>query len=122
MSFHPTNRSNRDLIINSIPWDPAIARKNPEVGEWVGKVESDRTVSPDSIYQITDTNHVTTSAKEFLKISSCRNPTLAKCGGEAQHLEKLGIWSPPGLPNVQSSTARGKTSRIGVFLVSLERS
>jgi hypothetical protein len=37
-------------------------------------------------------------------------------------LEKLGIWSPPGLPNVQSSTARGKTPRIGVFLVSLERS
>ncbi len=52
----------------------------------------------------------------------CRNPNLAKCGGEAQHLEKLGIWSPPGLPNVQSSTARPKTPRIGVFLVSLERS
>jgi hypothetical protein len=30
----------------------------------------------------------------------CRNPNLAKCGSEAQHLEKLGIWSPPGLPNV----------------------
>jgi hypothetical protein len=30
----------------------------------------------------------------------CRNPNLAKCGGEAQHLEKLGIWSSPGLPNV----------------------
>jgi hypothetical protein len=30
----------------------------------------------------------------------CRNPTLAKCGGEAQHLEKLRNWSPPGLPNV----------------------
>jgi hypothetical protein len=30
----------------------------------------------------------------------CRNPNLAKCGGEAQHLEKLGIWSPSGLPNV----------------------
>jgi hypothetical protein len=28
----------------------------------------------------------------------CRNPTFAKCGGEAQHLEKLRIWSPPGLP------------------------
>jgi hypothetical protein len=52
----------------------------------------------------------------------CRNPTLAKCGGEAQHLEKLGIWSPPGLSNVQSSTERGKTPRIWVFLVSLERS
>jgi hypothetical protein len=52
----------------------------------------------------------------------CRNPNLAKCGGEAQHLEKLGIWSPQGLPNVQSSTAGPKTPRIGVFLVSLERS
>jgi len=52
----------------------------------------------------------------------CHNPNLAKCGGEAQHLEKLGIWSPPGLPNVQSSTERGKKPRIGVFLVSLERS
>jgi hypothetical protein len=53
--------------------------------------------------------------------SYCRNPNLAKCGGEAQHLEKLGIWSPPRLLNVQSSTAGPKTPRIGVFLVSLER-
>jgi hypothetical protein len=51
-----------------------------------------------------------------------RNPTLAKCRGEAQHLEKLGIWSPPGLPNIQSSTARPNTPCVGVFLVSLERS
>ncbi len=55
-------------------------------------------------------------------VQFCRNPNLAKCGGEAQHSEKLGIWSPPGLPNVQSSTARPKTPHIGVFLVSLERS
>jgi hypothetical protein len=52
----------------------------------------------------------------------CRNPTLAKCGGEAQHLENVRIWSPPGLPNVQSSTAKPKTPRIDVFLVSLQRS
>jgi hypothetical protein len=31
---------------------------------------------------------------------TCRNPTLAKCRGETQHLEKLEIWSPLGLPNV----------------------
>jgi hypothetical protein len=29
-------------------------------------------------------------AMEFF-IPYCRNPTLAKCGGEAQHLEKLGF-------------------------------
>jgi hypothetical protein len=52
----------------------------------------------------------------------CRNPTLAKCAGEAQHLEKLEVGSLPGLPNVQSSIERPKTPCIGVFLVSLERS
>ncbi len=59
---------------------------------------------------------------DSIKEVGCRNPTLAKCGGEAQHLEKLGTWSPPGLPNVQSSTERSKTTRIEAFLVSLERS
>jgi hypothetical protein len=57
-----------------------------------------------------------------LSYDLCRNPTLAKCGGEAQHLEKVRIWSPPRLLNVQSSTARPKTPCIEVFLVSLERS
>jgi hypothetical protein len=57
-----------------------------------------------------------------MEVVHCRNPTLAKCGGEAQHWEKVKSWSPSGLPNVQSSTARGKTPCIGVFLVSLERS
>jgi hypothetical protein len=70
MSFHPTNKSNRNLIINSIPWDPTTARKNPKVGEWVSKMEFDRAASLDWIYQIIDTNHVTASAKEFKKISS----------------------------------------------------
>ncbi len=51
----------------------------------------------------------------------CRNLTLAKCGGESQHLEKVRTWSPPGLPNVQGSTARPKTPCIEVFLVSLEK-
>ncbi len=54
--------------------------------------------------------------------SNCRDPNLAKCEGEAQHLERVGIWSPPGLPNVQSWTEKAKTPRIGMFLVSLERS
>jgi hypothetical protein len=37
-------------------------------------------------------------------------------------LPKVGSWSPPGLPKSQSSIARVKSPRIGVFLVSLERS
>ncbi len=34
---------------------------------------------------------------------------------------KLGTWSPPGLPKIQSLIAGVKTPRIGVFLVSLKR-
>jgi hypothetical protein len=52
----------------------------------------------------------------------CRNPTLVKCEGEAQHLEKLEVWSPSGLPNDQSSTTRSKTPCIEVLLVPLKRS
>ena len=55
-------------------------------------------------------------------VGYCHNPNLAKCGGEAQHLEKVRIWSPPRLSNVRSSTARPKTPCIEVFFVTLKRS
>jgi hypothetical protein len=46
----------------------------------------------------------------------CRNRTLAKCGGEAQHLEKLGIWSPLGTPECSELDSKGKnTSHWGVL-------
>jgi hypothetical protein len=37
VSFHPINRLNRKLIIDSIPWDPATASSKPAVGDWVSK-------------------------------------------------------------------------------------
>jgi hypothetical protein len=49
-------------------------------------------------------------------------PHFGQVWGWSPTLGKVESWSPPGLPNVQSSTARVKTPRIGVFLVSLERS
>jgi len=42
--------------------------------------------------------------------------------GVKPNTPKVGTWSPPGLPNVWSSTIEAKSPRIGVFLVSLERS
>jgi hypothetical protein len=49
-------------------------------------------------------------------------PHFGQVWGWSPTLAKLGICSPSGLPNVQSSTARPKTPLIEVFLVSLERS
>jgi hypothetical protein len=37
-------------------------------------------------------------------------------------LPKVGTWSPPGLPQLQSSTAEGKTPRLEVFFIPLKRS
>jgi hypothetical protein len=66
----PINKLNRKLIIESIPWDLATASNKPTVGDWVTKKEFDRTAPPEWIYQITDTTHATTTAKEFKKISN----------------------------------------------------
>jgi len=37
-------------------------------------------------------------------------------------LPKLGTWSPPGLLQLQSSTAEGKTPLLEVIFIPLERS
>jgi len=70
MSFHTSNRLNRDLIVTSIPWDPATSNSKPLVGDWVNKKEADQTAPPEWVYQITDTNLTTASAKEFKRSSS----------------------------------------------------
>jgi hypothetical protein len=38
MSSHANNRLNRDLIIASIPWDPATSNNKPLIGDWVSVV------------------------------------------------------------------------------------
>jgi hypothetical protein len=47
---------------------------------------------------------------------SCRNPTLAKCGGEAQHLEKGEDLESSGTPECSELDSKGKnTSHWGVL-------
>ncbi len=51
-----------------------------------------------------------------LEGANCRNPTLAKCGGEAQHLEKLGDLESSGTPECSELDSKGKnTSHWGVL-------
>jgi len=70
VSFHPINKLNKNLIIDSILRDLATAINKPVVGDWVSKKESGRTAPPDWVYQIIDASHATASAKEFKKFSS----------------------------------------------------
>jgi len=46
-----------------------------------------------------DFGHINTPSQNE-PYNFCRNPTLAKYGGEAQHLEKLEVASLPRLLNV----------------------
>jgi hypothetical protein len=50
VSFHPSNKRNRDLIIASIPWDPATSNNVPSTGEWINKKEAGQTGPPEWIY------------------------------------------------------------------------
>jgi len=70
MSSHANNKLKRDLIIASIPWNPATSNNKPLIGDWVSKKEADQTAPPEWVYQITDTNLTIASAKEFRKSSS----------------------------------------------------
>jgi hypothetical protein len=56
VSLHPINRQNRELIINSIPWNPATSDYRPLMGDWVSKRESHRNAPPNWIYQVMETH------------------------------------------------------------------
>jgi hypothetical protein len=57
------------------------------------------------------------------QVHSVATPLWPSVGVKSNTWKSWGVLGVIGkVPNVQSSTARGKTPRIGVFLVSLERS
>jgi hypothetical protein len=59
VSFHPSNRRNRKLIIASRPWDPATSNNVPSAGEWVNKKEAGQTGPPEWVYQVVETSQST---------------------------------------------------------------
>jgi hypothetical protein len=69
VSFHPANKRNKDLIIASIPWDPATSNNVPSAGEWINKKEARQTSPPQWLYQVVGTSQSTANVLEFRKIS-----------------------------------------------------
>jgi len=69
VSFHPINKRNKDLIIASIPWDPATFNDVPSAGEWIGKKEAGQTDPPEWVYQVVGTTQSTANMSKFRRIS-----------------------------------------------------
>jgi hypothetical protein len=58
-----------DLIIVSIPWDPATSGNTPSAGEWISKNESGCTGPPHWTYQVVEASRNTASVLEFRRTS-----------------------------------------------------
>ncbi|CAK9262425.1 unnamed protein product [Sphagnum jensenii] len=69
VNFHPVNRRNRDLIIASIPWDPATSSNIPLVGDWISKKEAGQTAPSEWVYQVLGTTQNTANVLEFRRFS-----------------------------------------------------
>jgi hypothetical protein len=69
VSFHPSNRRNRDLIIASIPWDPVTSNNVPLAGEWINKRDAGQAGPPEWIYQVVGITQSITNVLEFRRIS-----------------------------------------------------
>jgi hypothetical protein len=69
VSFHPSNRRNRDLIIVSIPSDPATSNNVPSAGKCISKKEAGQTGPPDWVYQVMEITQSTANVSEFRRIS-----------------------------------------------------
>jgi len=69
VSFHPSNKRNRDLIIASIPWDPTTFNDTPSAGEWIGKRETGQTGPPEWVYQVIEATQTSANVSEYKKTS-----------------------------------------------------
>ncbi len=80
VSFHPINRRNRDLIIASIPWDPATSNNILSAGEWISKKEAGQTGPPEWVYQVVGTTQSTANVSEFRRFSHTGRDALPSHG------------------------------------------
>jgi hypothetical protein len=90
VSFHPSNRKNRDLIIASIPWDPAAFNDNPSAGEWIGKKEAGQTGPPKWVYQVVEATQSIANVSKFRNISH-----TGRIQATSSHVATLALGSRP---------------------------
>ncbi|CAK9870535.1 unnamed protein product, partial [Sphagnum jensenii] len=67
VSFHPSNKRNKDLIIASIPWDSTTFNDTPSAREWIGKRETGQTGLPEWVYQVIDATQTFANVSEYKK-------------------------------------------------------
>jgi hypothetical protein len=65
MTYHATNRNNREIIIVNIPWNLAIYTNCFQVGDWIIKRISGNNTTLAWVYHVTGVTPNTVQAIEF---------------------------------------------------------
>jgi hypothetical protein len=71
MTYHATNRNNREIIITNIPWNPTTYTNHFQAGDWINKRVSENNIALAWVYHVTEVTPNTVQAIEFQRV----NPT-----------------------------------------------
>jgi hypothetical protein len=69
ITYHTTNRNNREIIIASIPWKPATYTNRFQAGDWINKRNSGNNTTLEWIYHVTWVTPNTMQAIEFQRVT-----------------------------------------------------
>jgi hypothetical protein len=69
MTYHTTDRISREIIISSIPWNPATYTKHFQVGDWISKRISENNTVLAWVYHVTGVTPNTMQVVEFQKVT-----------------------------------------------------
>jgi hypothetical protein len=69
MTYHTTNRNNREIIIASIPWNPTIYTNQFQAGDWISEKNFGNNNTLKWIYHVTGVTPNTVQAIEFQRVT-----------------------------------------------------
>jgi hypothetical protein len=69
MTYHATNKNNREIIITSIPWNPTTYINHFQVRDWISKRNSGNSTTLEWIYHVTNVTPNTVQTIEFQKVT-----------------------------------------------------
>jgi hypothetical protein len=69
VTHHATNRNSREIIITSIPWNPATYTNRFQAGDWISKRVSKNNTALVWVYHVTGVTLNTVQAVEFQRVT-----------------------------------------------------
>jgi hypothetical protein len=69
MTYHATNKNNREIIIASIPWNPTTYTNRFQARDWIGKKVSENNTAPAWVSHVTEVTPNTVQAIEFQRVT-----------------------------------------------------